>query len=88
MDRQHNDQQKEDKRTNNDLQNTPQKTKYWATRLIVSTYWKIQPSMTQQGPNRVDNLWLMIIEPHFTPYLIHQVSMNVIQNIGREYIVI
>jgi hypothetical protein len=30
-DRQYNDQKKKDKRTNNDLQNTPSKTKDWAT---------------------------------------------------------
>jgi hypothetical protein len=31
MDRQYNGKKRKDKKTNNDLQNTPQKTKDWAT---------------------------------------------------------
>ena len=35
--RHHNDQKKNDKRTNNDLQNTTQNTKDWATRTARKT---------------------------------------------------
>jgi hypothetical protein len=36
-DKQHNDQQKKNQRTNNDLQNITQKTKYQATRTLLKT---------------------------------------------------
>ena len=53
-DKQHNDQQKKNQRTNNDLQNITQKTKYQATRTLLKQLWT---QMLWKGQQFLLHMW-------------------------------